>query len=471
MALTRSDCPIHRFNAWLQTPEDGAGLAVFRVLFGLAMARDAGHYISNGWAWAHYTQSEFLFKYYGFEWVQPLSDLGMLAVYVGMVVAGLAIAAGAFYRVAITYFFLAHTYAFLLSATHYLNHAYLINLVAFLLIWMPANRCFSVDAWRIERLRERATPKWCRFTLQAQIAIVYVFAAIAKLNPDWLNGVPIAQWLGYSAEHNPWAADVIASAEAVPLVMYGGILFDLLIVPALLWRRTRALAFLLSIGFHMSNAMLFDIGIFPWMMLAATTLFFAEDWPRKVPGLRRLFDDWPPVSTPTLARIGLLWVPVSLWLAVQIAMPLRHHFYPGDVAWTEEGHQFSWRMKLRSKRGRVSFRVRDPETGDEWRVYPERMISPRQAREMGGRPDLIIQLAHHLAEVESERVGHRVEVRTDAFTSLNYRPLQRFIDRDVDLAATKMSLRHYDWILPFEWTETPQPDRFGPNPDDTDARE
>lgn len=457
MALTQSHSRIQRFNAWLQSPEDGACLAVFRILFGLAMAWDAGRYIFHGWAWSIYSEP-FLFKYFGFEWVAPLAPIGMLAVYVGMVVAGVMIAAGAFYRVATTYFFLAHTYVFLLSASHYLNHAYLISVFAFMLIWLPANRCFAIDAWRREELRELPTPRWCRFALHAQIAIVYFFGAIAKLNPDWLAGVPITQWMGYSAERNPWAADLITAPTSISVIMWGGILFDLLIVPALLWRRTRAIAFVVSIGFHMSNAVLFEIGIFPWMMLGATTVFFAADWPRRVPGLRKLFEDWQPVTTPVSSGLRLIVVPLSLWMALQIAMPLRHHLYPDDVAWTEEGHLFSWRMKLRSKRGRVTYRVRDPETGDEWRVFPEKELTDRQARKMAGRPELILQYAHHIADIESERLGHRVEVRADAFVSLNYRAPERFIDRDRDLAATKASLRHYDWILPFEWTPAPLPE-------------
>src|SRR5690606_16357423 len=123
-------------------------------------------------------------------WVEPLSVNGMVAIYASMIVAGLLIALGAFYRVAITWYFIAHTYAFLLSASQYLNHAYLISLVAFMLIWMPANRCFAWDAARDERLRALPTPRWCRFTLVAQLAIVYLFGAIAKLNYDWLHGVP-----------------------------------------------------------------------------------------------------------------------------------------------------------------------------------------------------------------------------------------------------------------------------------------
>jgi len=243
----------------------------------------------------------------------------------------------------------------------------------------------------------------------------------------------------------------------VPFILWGGLLFDLLIVPALLWRRTRLLAVIASVAFHLSNSVLFNIGVFPWMMLGATTLFFAPDWPRRVPLVRDLLRPWEVQSTPSPV-VRWVWLPICVWLAIQTAMPLRHHLYPGPVAWTEEGHLFAWRMKLRSKRGHISFRVRDPETGKEWRVFPDEALGRRQVHKMVGRPEMILQYAHHLAELGYQRLGRQVEVRADVWTSLNYREPQRLVDPDRDLAAERASLLAYDWILPFEWTEPPLPD-------------
>lgn len=453
MALPHLHARIQRFNTWLQSPEDGAGLAVFRVAFGLAMVWDTWKYLGSGWVRTFYGSHTFLFKYVGFEWVEPLSSGGMVGVYAAMMIAGLLIAIGAFYRAAIIGFFLAHTYVFLVDAAQYLNHAYLISLLAFSLIWMPANRCFAYDARRRPTLAARPTPRWCRFVLQAQIALVYLFGAVAKLNPDWLGGVPIAQWMQNSAGRNPWAADLIGDPLLVPIILWGGLLFDFLIVPALLWRPTRVAAVIVSIGFHLTNSVLFEIGVFPWMMLGATTVFFAPDWPRRTPLLRDLLRPWPvaPTSAPAERRAGsLLWIPIMSWLAVQVAVPLRHHLYPGDVAWTEEGHLFAWRMKLRSKEGHASFRVRDPQSGREWRVFPQHQLGPHKTMMMVGRPELILQYAHHLAELERRRIGRSVEVRADVFTSLNYREPQRLVDPDRDLARERAGLFAYDWILALE---------------------
>nr|WP_255216254.1 HTTM domain-containing protein [Pseudenhygromyxa sp. WMMC2535] len=443
----------------MRAPEDGSALALFRVSFGLAVAWDAARYMWKGWAWTHYCEPAFLFHYEGFAWLEPLSASGMAAVYAGMVVAGLMIAAGAFYRVAVVYYFLAHTYAFLLSPAHYLNHAYLISLLAFLLMWMPAHRVLSVDAWRDARLGDRPTPRWPRFVLQAQLTIVYVFGGIAKLNSDWLHGVPVAQWMQNAAERNPWAAGLIAAPVFVPFVQWAGIAFDLLIVPALVWRKTRPLAVAAALVFHVSNAALFEIGVFPWLMLGATPIFFAADWPRHVPVLGARLGAREPAAVGPASMSRVLVAGIGLWLAIQCALPLRHLLYPGPVAWTEEGHKYAWRMKLRSKKGKLRFRVRDPETGEVWKVRGKGELTKRQRRKMAGQPELILQYAHHIAARERARLGHPVEVRVDAWARLNYRDYQRLIDPDVDLAAVEASLGHAEWIAPFEWTPPPRPSR------------
>jgi vitamin K-dependent gamma-carboxylase len=139
---------------------------------------------------------------------------------------------------------------------------------------------------------------------------------------------------------------------------------------------------------------------------------------------------------------------LALHLAVQIVFPLRHHLYPGDVAWTEEGHRFSWRMKLRSKSHDLSLFVTDPTTGMTWKVDPRDYLQGWQEGEVAGRPDMILQLAHHAAEDFRQRGYPTVEVRARALTSLNGRRKQDLIDPSVDLATRHRSVWPADWILP-----------------------
>lgn len=311
-------------------------------------------------------------------------------------------------------------------------------------------------------------PRWGRAFLLAQLTIVYIHGGLAKLNIDWLGyQQPIRVWMKGSAKRvPPMFSELVASEPFTQFVTYGGLLFDLFIGPALLWRKTRPFAVIAAAGFHISNMHMFSIGVFPWFMLAATTLFFEPDWPTRVPGLGKYWAralEWfvrasarAPVSGPWRQRIVGL---VVAWLVVQALVPFRHHFYPGDVAWNEDGHLCSWRMKLRSKKGSVKYRVVDKATGRSWIVDPASDLSKRQARKIRGKPELIRQYAHVLVKRYREEEGREVEVYAEAFASLNYRKAQRFIDPKVDLGQIPASYGPYRWVLPFEWTEPPHPDQ------------
>jgi vitamin K-dependent gamma-carboxylase len=418
------------------------------------MAIEAIRYLASGWIRAYYLDAPYLFKYMGFEWVEPLPFSAMVVLFCVLTVAGLAMAVGLFYRAATLVVFLGTLYVFLLDAAHYLNHIYLLLLLLALMFFMPADRAASVDARLWPARAARMVPAWPRMLLLAQLSVVYIYGGIAKLNADWIAGRPIQKWLVIAARQAPWGDQVITSAWFAEVIVWGGIAFDLCIVPFLLWRRTRVLAVIASLGFHLTNAYLFNIGVFPWAMLMATTLFFEPSWPRRIPFVGPWFGALvdrgrPAPSGDAVRPFAGAWA-MALWLAVQVLLPLRHHLYPGDVAWTEEGHYFSWRMKLRSKSGVVLFEVTDPATGEQWPVYPRQELTHRQAAKMAAKPDLILQYAHHLAaRYEAER-GRPVEVRADAMVSLNYHPKRRIIDPEVDLAKVQPTLGVSEWILRYD---------------------
>jgi vitamin K-dependent gamma-carboxylase len=454
--------PLRRLVGWLHRPEDPSGLAVFRMLWGGLMAWEAYRYLAAGWVSTYYIKPDFTFKYMGFEWVEPLPGAGMYIVHYAMIFAGIAIAIGLYYRVAATLFFVAHTYTFLLEAANYLNHAYLISVLAFMLIFVPANRALSIDAWRNKDLARSQIPKWPRATLLAQLTVVYIYGGVAKLNSDWLvYHQPVRKWMDGSAEKAPYFKDFIASEFFTQFVCYGGVLFDLTIAPLLLWRRTRLIVLPGVIGFHLTNDYLFSIGVFPWLMIAATTLFFEPDWPRRLPKIGARIGAFVDAGGPWVApALRLQWRTLNVlavWFVVQILLPLRHLVYPGDVAWNEDGHYLSWRMKLRSKNGSVKMRVVDRESGRTWLVEPTEYLSKRQARKLTGKPDLIRQFAHYLVDIYREEEGIEVDVYAEAWCTLNYRAKQRFIDPEQELGHLPASLGPYDWVLPFVWSEPPHP--------------
>ena len=101
---------------------------------------------------------------------------------------------------------------------------------------------------------------------------------------------------------------------------------------------------------------------------------------------------------------------LSIFVAFQVFMPLRHFLYPGNVSWTEEGHNFAWHMKLRDKTGKITFEIRDPKTGNTWDLDPEVYLTKRQRHKMATRPYLTLQFAHYIEEQFKEMGYENVEV-------------------------------------------------------------
>ena len=433
--------------ARLFAPVDIASLVFFRIMVGVILAWEVIRYFDHGWIARYWIRPDFHFTYYGFEWVKPWPGIGMYVHFAVLGLAAVGIALGWRYRLSATIFAIAFPYVFLLEQATYLNHFYMLCLLGALMPFLPLHRAWSIDADRNPRLRSDTAPVWVLWVLRLQIGIVYTFGGIAKLNPDWLRGEPMRTWLAERTDF-PVIGPLFVHEPVVWGFTYGGLLLDLLLVPALLWRRTRPFAFLAAVSFHLLNARLFQIGIFPWFMLAATTLFFDPDWPRRLLGRK-------PVRLP--AAPDLRWTPrrrlaagvLATFFAVQLLLPLRHHLYPGDVNWTEEGHRFSWHMKLRDKNiADARFVVIDG-AGDTLKVLAAKDVMPRWMRNrVLIRPDMVQQLAHHLAERE-RRAGHDdVQVHAVVRASLNGRPPQFLIDPAVDLAAQPRSWRTASWIVP-----------------------
>jgi hypothetical protein len=237
---------------------------------------------------------------------------------------------------------------------------------------------------------------------------------------------------------------------------YAGLAFDLLVVPALLWRRTRPWAFLAALFFHLSNAVIFGLGTFPWFSLLMTgAIFFPPSWPRsvRVRFVREWFARCVPKTdnqstsfiTSSPVRTWGLAGALTLYALVQLLVPLRHFLYPGDVSWTEEGHQFAWHMMLRRKTGTLSYRIHHPDGRVEV-VQPANYLSARQYRKLVAQPDAILQFAHFLAADYQRRGSAPVAVYADSWVQLNHRPPRPLVRPDVNLAAQPRRLGHSPWL-------------------------
>jgi hypothetical protein len=148
-------------------------------------------------------------------------------------------------------------------------------------------------------------------------------------------------------------------------------------------------------------------------------------------------------SPPHPALLTLL----TLFFTAQLLLPLRHWLYPGDVLWTEEGFRFAWKVMLVEKTGFVTFEVTEPASGRQWTVYPADYLTTQQEKQMAFQPDMILEFAHYLAQDLKAHGFGSVEVRAEAYVSLNGRPSHLLLDPTVDLVRQTNSLAPKEWII------------------------
>lgn len=494
----------------LFAPVDASSLAVFRIVFGLLMVWETWRIIDNGWVERHFSGKEFYFTYWPLDFLRPWPGDGMYLHLALMGIFAGFVALGFLYRVSAACFFLMFAYVFLLEKARYLNHFYLVCLLSALLAVLPAHRQWSVDSLLWPAIRSPSVPAWSLWLLRFQIAIPMFFAGLAKLNGDWLRGEPLRMWLAARPDF-PLLGPYFQDEAVVWAMVYGALAIDLLFIGYITNRRTRAFGFGLVVLFHLLNARMFSIGIFPWLMIAATPVFFAPDWPRRVwDDIRRksasrvgrlavgivaggmagwLVPEQPhlmtllcgafgvglfvwgldePFRKPGAAypgvepegnrddeapvwTLGRRWAVALLgaWVAVQVLLPLRHYAIPGNVHWTEEGRDYSWHMKLRNKESSAYFEVT---TGDGTRIVrPEEHLTGWQASKMASRPEMVVQYARYLERLSLDHGEGDVEVRAHVFSALNDRPPQRLVDETVDLTTVARPWwGHASWILPLE---------------------
>ena len=468
----------------LQGAAHSSALAYFRIIFGLTMVWESSRYLLRTWIQRYYVNPDFHFTYWPFTFVDPWPEPFMTFHVVLIGVAGLFVALGLFYRIAATSLFLLFTYFFLLDQARYLNHFYLVSLLSFLMIFLPAHRALSLDARRHPAIASATVPAWTLGLLRFQIAVPYFFGGVAKITHDWLAGEPFRHWLANASDF-PIIGPLFLHEPVVKLFVYGGLIGDLAVAPLLLIRQTRVLGISWMLAFHLLNSRLFKIGIFPWMMIMATFIFLPSDWLHRVaedvrerkPGPLRMMIGfgtvglvygslvpsqpslvnavvatfgmamlgweiarwgWDATPRETLPSIQISTLPLVLtgvWVFLQVTIPLRHFLVPGNVHWTEEGHRWSWHMKLRDKDlERLVIRVHRPD-GPTIRIRQSHdNLADHQWRKMGQTPDMLVQYAHHLRD----QYGPDAKVTMESYVSLNGRDEQLLLDPDRDIASVPL---------------------------------
>jgi hypothetical protein len=436
---------------------DTATLAFFRIVFGLLMLASTARFLLNGWVDQLYIKPGFFFSYYGFEWVKPLPGPGMYIVFGLLLLCFLLLTLGLFYRVAAVLSFLLFTYTELIDKTNYLNHYYFVSLVLFLLCFVPASSAFSLDVLRNPRMARATVPAWTVFIFKLQFGIVYFYAGLAKLNPDWmLRAMPLRIWLPPHADF-----PVLGYFFTLEWVAYAfswiAALYDLSIFFLLSYSRTRTFAYVLVLVFHILTALLFPIGMFPYIMMASTLIFFPA---ARIRSWLETAGKWAGVTgrnsggliekeSPryVLSRFSLLLL--SVFFLLQLALPMRYLLYPGHLFWTEQGYRFSWRVMLMEKAGTAFFYVKDARTGRESEVQNSMFLTPHQEKMMATQPDMIVQFAHFLRSAYSGMGYQDPSVRVESYVTLNGSGSRLFINPATDLTEERESFAHKSWLMPF----------------------
>ena len=426
------------FSSYLNKKSKAAPLAVFRILFGLIMFISIIRFVYNDWVKTLYLEPSFHFSYSGFEFIQvPGAYTYLLFALCG--ISAFLISLGYKYRLACFVFLFSFLYIELLDKTYYLNHYYFISILAFILIFLPAHVSYSVDSFNNKNLRSEYIPKWNVDILKLMLAIVYIYAGLAKLNPDWMyRAMPLSIWLP-TKFNTPLLGSLMHEKWMHYLFSWGGALYDLTIVFFLLWKPTRVLAFIMVVIFHVLTRILFPIGMFPYIMIISTLIFFSAEFHEKIlfaiskifKFSSSIFKNGEFYQNRLLDKVSL---PIlGMFMLIQILFPLRSLAYPGSVYWTEQGYRFSWRVMLMEKTGYANFKIVNGETGKRFYVQNDDFLSPVQQKQMSTQPDFILEYGQYLGAHFTQQGHEHVEVYVESYAALNGRKNQPFIDSKADL--------------------------------------
>ncbi len=422
---------------------DNSPLIIFRIIFGFLVACECWGAILTGWVKRVLVDTCFNFHFIPFSFLHPLPGNGMYLYFFVMGALGIAIMLGYRYVLATITFCLLWGGVYFMQKSAYNNHYYLLWLLSILMVFLPAHKDVSLDVKQNRVRLSNVMPSWVLILIIGQLFLVYTYASVAKLYPDWLNTTVPARLMAGKANY-PLIGELLQQTWAHYVITYVGILFDLLIIPALLWKPTRKIAFAVAVFFHIYNSIVLQIGIFPYLALGFTVFFFPASKIRKwfYPKHKKA----AVLQQDQFAASKFIVALVSLWLLVQLCLPIRHWFIDGDVLWTEEGHRLSWRMMLRSKSGYTIFKTKEA-GGRKQKVRLEDYLTNKQINSMVGKPDMIWQFAQYLKDI-NQRQGKPVEVYVDSWVGVNGGKRHRLIDANEDIANQPWTWwKHNCWVL------------------------
>ncbi len=400
----------------------GRSLPIFRIILGLVYTFFFSRMILRGKFEAVFIDSQFHFAY---DWLPSLPIFPAWLIWtlgVGLILSGILISLNQMVKLAFAFVFLVFGYFFFLEKALYNNHYFLLwlfSLIGFLIF---------PNSGSMDPRNSEAMELWKLWAFRAQIMMVYFFGGIAKFNSEWLSANTTRTLM--EARFEKMHPELIQSLAFG--MSYGGLLFDLLIPLLLLFKPTRVPAIVGVLIFNISNQIVFEIGVFPMVMISSLILFLDS-------GLSLKKIEKP---NPKMIFICLYFLFLSI-------IPFRHLFYPGNVVWTEEGYFFSWRMISSFKKGNAMFRLQYKD-GSNRIVDPKAELNPMQEHAMIRYPELAAQYSRHLRK-KYRKSGEVPIVNAKIQVKMNKHAYQFVFDPLLDLGAQNLiPLKSNPHILPLK---------------------
>lgn len=393
------------------------------------------------------------FPYPYLSFIKVLDPVIMYSILFVMIVSSLALIIGFMSRLFSFIFFLCFTYLWMIDKGIFNNHYYLLSLLLLLFCFIRSDRYLSIS-----KRKEKENKAWELLILQFQFSLVLIYAGFNKLNYWWLvKHEPVHHILLGKAQMNE--NELWNSLLLEYVLVWGGLLFDLFIIPMLIWSKTRKMAIILFFIFNGLNTWIFydigEIGIFPLLMLSSLVLFVSEssliNILRKTPYKYRVIVHSKDLqSTKHNYSIYTLYLLV-VYVLIQLLFPLRHHLFEGNVDYTGEGQRFSWRMKSMYKDFRISFLLKDERRGISANLDPRSVLTVKQYTNLGYYPELIIPVAENLRNAAKEKGVLDPKIYVDFKVGFMGMKPQYLLSPELELSEIKYSpLQHSAWILPLE---------------------
>jgi len=276
--------------------------------------------------------------------------------------SALLLALGILSRISALLFALSFGYLFLIDMSWYNNHYYLWCLMAFMFAIVDTNHSISI----IDVIKGDSEMEISDTAIQSfkwLISIVYLYAALVKINPDWLQGYPATIWF----ENRNYARPNLFGL----IISYTGLFYDLL-MPIMLWYFARKWWIIIPYFlFHFINSFMFNIGMFPFIMMVAWLLFSVKNL--------KPFSKFKFESAKQIFAYKYINSILFVFFVFHVVFPLRYWMYDGRTSWHRQGYYFSWRMMLDNYHLHdFRFKVVLPSMKNEYAIDFDRIMTYRQ---------------------------------------------------------------------------------------------